>query len=163
MKNRPTLLAMLFLAMVAVARVGYAEGNSVAIMLTGAEGDAAGMSAVSFGLSLLHYFTQHEDPDSFQEGPYSPTPEALHAALTSQTQIWRELRDKGEHPYDYLDQLALVDDQGYLREYVWHFHRNEAWGAPPPTLDLRDFTAWSQKTIPEHEPRLEAKLMITTQ
>ena len=152
---------MLFLAMVAVGRVGYAEGYSVAIGLTATEGDTAGMSALSFGLSLLHYFTQHEDLDSFQEGTYSATSEALHAAFSSQTQIWRELRENGKSPYDYLDQLALVDDQGYLREYVWYFHRNESWGPPPQTLDLKDFAAWSEKTIPEHEPRLEAQLLIT--
>jgi hypothetical protein len=140
-----------------------AESKDISIELNVvADSVTANLSATAFGISLAGWVLKNEDIDMLPLGIYQPSADAYLDAFSSQIQIWRELRAKGEGPYDYLDQLVQVDDGGYLLEYVWRFHSARPWGDPPPDLDVESFSSWFPSHIAGHEPRLEAQLRVTS-
>lgn len=118
------------------------------------------LSATAFGISLAGWLSKNEDVKSLPEGPYVPTFAALHGALDSQTQMWRELREKDEIQHPYMDELVAVSDSGYLSEYIWHFYQSEDWGDPMPDLDMAAFRSWAESHLSESHPRQEAQIII---
>ena len=51
----------------------------------------------------------------------------------------------------YLDELLIVDDAGYLEEYVASTFRRRHWTLPDD-LDRRGYRRWMHDTLPDHAP-----------
>ena len=65
---------------------------------------------------------------------------------------WEE--NRLQHPDisdPYLDDLARVDQSGYLREYVARYFRNPDW-ILPRDIRKQEFQAWQRKNLPGHRP-----------
>lgn len=63
---------------------------------------------------------------------------------------WRENAGLlAEDPY--LDELLIVDDAGYLEEYVAEAFRRRHWTLPDD-LDRRGYRRWMRATLPDHRP-----------
>tara|TARA_R110000782_G_scaffold17816_11_gene49559 strand:- start:3205 stop:3717 length:513 start_codon:yes stop_codon:yes gene_type:complete len=52
---------------------------------------------------------------------------------------------------DYLDQLAAVQNAGYLAEYTVYFHGRKGW-TTPPGLRSKSFQRWRQEHLRGHRP-----------
>jgi hypothetical protein len=68
-------------------------------------------------------------------------------------QSWQENRLQHPDSSDpYLNDLLLVDQAGFLREYVARYFRQPGWSLP---RDIRkqEFQAWQRKNLPGHRPR----------
>lgn len=53
---------------------------------------------------------------------------------------------------DYLDDLALVRNAGYLDEYVARYYSKRHWELPE-TLQSSEFRAWQRAYLPRHKPQ----------
>lgn len=56
----------------------------------------------------------------------------------------------GRHA-EYLDELVLVNDRGYLEEYVAHHFRRREWNIPD-ALELNTYRRWEKMSLPDHRP-----------
>jgi hypothetical protein len=65
---------------------------------------------------------------------------------------WREQppADRGRHAM-YLNELLLIDRQGYLDEYVADHFRRREWQMPDD-LELRAYRRWAHQRLPGHQP-----------
>lgn len=75
-------------------------------------------------------------------------------------QIWSEL--KAKHPGikdDYLDGLLKIRDAGFLKEYIWTFHKQKDW-SEPEGLKQKDFNGWMEKNLPGFQPKTLTGLQI---
>lgn len=65
---------------------------------------------------------------------------------------WREHRSADATlADDYLDGLALVEEAGWLREYVARFHGSRGW-AVPDGVDVDGFRRWQRRHLPGFDP-----------
>lgn len=53
---------------------------------------------------------------------------------------------------DYLDELDMIRNAGFLDEYVARHFRREHWQLPDDT-DVRQYQQWQRETLPGHRPR----------
>lgn len=138
------------------------EGREVSIVLNPAsESETDTLSATAFGVSLAAWVAENEDIDSLPNGKYRPSFVAFVEALESQIEILRELRDGGTTVSRYINDLILVADTGYLREYVWVFHAVPSWYEhPAQDLKLGEYSKWHKIHLKQHTPRNEAQLRI---
>jgi hypothetical protein len=80
---------------------------------------------MAYGLSLVKWNNQH--PRS--KPPYKYDRE--YSARKSMILIWEELRNNGKVPESlYLSKLLQVYTDGFLKEYVWYYHKVEKWKKP---------------------------------
>ena len=128
-------------------------------LLTSSQEEVDTLSATAFGVSLAGALEEEIDVTLEPNGIYKPTFKILVSAFSSQIQIWRELEEKNDRGSIYMDQLILVDDSGFLDEYVWLNHSSIISDAPG-NMNTVGFEKWSLKNIPKHEPRIEAQLSL---
>jgi len=65
---------------------------------------------------------------------------------------WREKRAQGPVQANrYLDDLVIVDNAGFLPEYVASNFARRDWQVPHD-LDIRDYRRWAHNVIPGHKP-----------
>lgn len=97
---------------------------------------------------------------AYGDGRYSFESELK--ARDSMIQIWVELKEQGKARSNdaYMEDLIQVRGAGYLREYVWTFHRTPAWGESPAGLKLDEFWHWRADHLRGHRPQTHAKLEI---
>jgi hypothetical protein len=65
--------------------------------------------------------------------------------------LWPEIKKK--HPGlsdSYLDTLVYVMDSGFLPEHVWCYFWEQAWGTPPQSLRLGEFSEWKEVHLKDH-------------
>lgn len=67
-------------------------------------------------------------------------------------ELWRNFRQKGASPDQYLDALARIEEQGYLEPYVWRYHSESAWGEAPGDLPWVRFDQWMARELPGFQP-----------
>jgi hypothetical protein len=67
--------------------------------------------------------------------------------------VWRRNQEPGVPDNTYLDELTMVSDAQYMREYVWVFLRNRNASFDPGDLKLREFEAWRAEHLPHHAPQ----------
>ena len=68
-------------------------------------------------------------------------------------EAWQEkLADGTGGEERYLNELALIADQGYLDEYVAHHFRKRHWDYPD-NLQLSEYRRWEKRVLPRHEPQ----------
>ena len=65
---------------------------------------------------------------------------------------WREKQALGERIDDpYLDDLDIVDDAGFLPEYVARHFGKRGWSIPD-NLEISAYRKWARDVIPGHKP-----------
>ena len=64
--------------------------------------------------------------------------------------VEKKTRDGGASD-PYLDQLAVIGEAGFLREYVAAYFARRQWQLPSD-LDMTGFDAWRRAALPRHEP-----------
>ncbi|MBN2029591.1 hypothetical protein JW824_05045 [bacterium] len=73
-------------------------------------------------------------------------------AREAMAEIWNELKmDNPENTDRYLDELVLIDENNFIREYIWIYLRKEHWEKMPDDLKLQEFLKWLSETLPEHK------------
>ena len=80
------------------------------------------------------------DPPSFEEEVF---------AREYMVRVWSELAAERGYRDRYLEELALVQAEGFLREYTWeclHVLR----GIEPSGLELAAFRPWFEARLPDH-------------
>ena len=102
---------------------------------------------LSYGLALIKW---HQD-NPRSKPPYKFDRE--YSAHETMIKIWIELREKGSVPDSaYMSEMRGVYEAGYLREYVWHFHRHEKW-RKPRRLDMGEFGTYLEQHLPNHNAK----------
>ncbi|MBS0162037.1 MAG: hypothetical protein JSR64_12640 [Nitrospira sp.] len=96
------------------------------------------------------FFELHPEATSYQHTFLEEV-----AARGGCTKIWQEIRAKDGRRDRYLDDLATVEQSGYLREYVWIYFRERGW-SEPPDLHLMEFERWRRLHLQSHEPETKA-------
>ncbi len=96
------------------------------------------------------FFEQHPEARSYQHTFVEEV-----AARGGCTKIWQEIKAKDGRQDRYLDDLANVDQAGFLREYVWIYFRDSGW-SEPTDLRLTEFEQWRRFHLQSHEPETKA-------
>lgn len=110
---------------------------------------------LAYGMALIVW--HRENPKSKKPFKFSREYEARESMID----IWLELKKKGEVPDSkYLSELGLVYESGYLKEYVWYYHKNKKW-RKPRKLKLEEFMDFMVKNLPEHEPNEISEINVS--
>lgn len=73
-------------------------------------------------------------------------------ALDAMVTAWKELgRKRGSVADNYASDVTAAVDAGYIREYVWHYKRQDTW-EQPPNLRQKEFQSWRSKHLSDHRP-----------
>jgi hypothetical protein len=76
-------------------------------------------------------------------------------------ELFRDMRNKDARLRSaYFEDLDRVEAAGFLREYVWHYLRSDAWRGSPEGLRLREFEAWRVANIPQHVPVTHGRIAL---
>ena len=161
---RRRLLVLAPIALVAAANNGALaqKKKSIAIEI-GSFDDKDEFSAwVAYALGLADWATKSGAADRSSDGILVPTFDGELDARRMQLQIWSEMLEKQPIRLKYMDELLLVQAAGFLREYIWKFHRQSSWKSEPTGLRLVDFEEWRSRELVNHEPRIGAQIRITS-
>jgi hypothetical protein len=91
--------------------------------------------------------------DGADTGESEPTFEEEVRARKMAVNTFRELRRAdGSLASAYFSDVDRVEAAGFLREYVWRYHRRESWDKVPLALDLSGFDEWRQVELARHVP-----------
>jgi hypothetical protein len=112
----------------------------------------------AYAVALAAWTSENADNSQIPEGVYRPSFPAELAARQRQLLIWQELTEKQPMTNAYIDAVASASSAGFLREYVWHFHRSAEWGEPAAELQLAEFAKWRAVHLQGHEPKTGAVL-----
>ena len=112
----------------------------------------------SYGVALAAWTSENLDSSKIPEGVFQPSFAAEVAARQSQLKIWAEMIEKEPRTNTYIEAVALASSAGFLREYVWSFHRLSEWGTPPVDLRLPEFEEWRTAHLQGHKPTTGAVL-----
>ena len=115
---------------------------------------------MAYGLGLSDWINKNQLANSAPDGPYVPSFEAEFHARQSQLRVWRELSEKGTPSLPYMEGMLRVASAGYLREYVWQYHRQTIWGAPSADLKMEAFAQWSAENLRDHVPPTGAQVVF---
>jgi len=89
---------------------------------------------------------------------YQFTYEEELESRTAMATVWKELKGKDDTLKEpYLDDLIKVEENGFLKEYVWQINRSERW-KKPTGLKLEEFKTWGRKNIPKHKPQTRVEI-----
>ena len=157
---------VLFLACITVAGANpaLAQGSKrkVTISIGQFRASAETTAWTAYGISLAAWVQKNNLTDTAPEGIYAPPYDGELAARQNQIQIWKELNEKELIRLPYMDKMLEVEAAGFLPEYVWRFHHRAEWGAPPGTLRLAAFDAWSVENLPGHTAQTGAYLNFSS-
>jgi hypothetical protein len=102
-------------------------------------------------------FYQSNPRSAVYERPLKVEVEARRRML----ETWRQLREQRiESDVDYLDDLARVEDAGYLREYVYVLVSQDHW-KEPGDLDRSGFQAWRERELPDHAAQTYGNVLLS--
>jgi len=77
--------------------------------------------------------------------------------------IWSELSQKDASIHNqYLDELVLVFENDYLKEYVFFYFEDSRWNVDHKGLRMIEFIQWAEKNIPQHKPETRATIRDIT-
>lgn len=156
------LFFVLILSITTVNTFGKDKKNISIELLPASEKQIDNLTATAFGVSLAGWVSSNQEIDNVSTGAYQPSFEALKGVFASQITIWRELKAKDSTlQSDYMNDLLLVDDAGYLNEYIWINHiKADSKSSMPADLNVDKFQHWSKQHLKSHQPRMEATLTI---
>ena len=74
------------------------------------------------------------------------------AGRESLAKIWAELKESDvKLKDDYLDQVLMIRNAGFLGEYVWSYLGSADWKQPPKQLRLEAFDKWKASNLEGHK------------
>lgn len=78
-------------------------------------------------------------------------------------QVWSELSQKDASIHNqYLDELVLVFEDDYIKEYVFFYFEDSRWNVDRESLRMIEFKQWAEKNIPQHKPETRATIRDIT-
>ncbi|MFC1497356.1 hypothetical protein ACFLS1_02640 [Verrucomicrobiota bacterium] len=136
-------------------------GISFVIEGDGSLSDKLAASWLCYLMGRLTYVTAHEDQYNLLPGYNVPKFEEEVEGRNKLAQIWKELKAKEDYLNDkYLDELELVLDAGFMREYVWVYLKRLSWKRPTG-LKTNSFQNWAKKKLKDHEVETYGNLRVT--
>lgn len=118
------------------------------------------LSATAFGVSLAHYYSTSREIENQPRGIVVPSFKALIHAYENQIQVWSGLSKKESRESVYMNEITLIQDNTFLHQYVWVFHRMPNWSNSERPERIEEFESWFAEKMPNHSPRIEARLRV---
>ena len=116
---------------------------------------------LGYALSRLAWINDNVDQDDLETHTYTGSFDEEFTGRQSLAAVWGELKASDPLLKDkYLDELLLVQSNGYLKEYVWTYFGNDSWSAPSETLKFEEFSKWHAINLDGHTPETLAGLEI---
>jgi hypothetical protein len=146
----------------AISIDSFAQGDKrqINISIGKFPSDMEMMAWTAYGISLGDWVNRNRIADSASEGPFVPSFDAELHARQKQLVIWRELNEKERYSLRYMDEMQQVESAGFLREYIWHFHRRPGWATPPAGLQMEAFSQWQANHLRGHTPQTGARIVF---
>jgi hypothetical protein len=123
--------------------------------------DSASVAAwLAYAIELTRFSGDHPDTRPPCGGLLEP---GFAAELAARQAALREYRTSAGAALtsSYFNELARVDDAGFLDEYVWHYLRNDRWDLTPPAgLDLDAFEPFRERELAAHAVQSGARVRI---
>jgi hypothetical protein len=117
---------------------------------------------LTYALELVKFSREHPETRPACGGRLVPGYAAEYAARRLALQEYRA-RDASKRTSRYFDDLARIDDAGFLEEYVWLNLRNDRWDhAPPVELQLESFEQFRAQELGAHVVESGARVRINT-
>ena len=104
----------------------------------------------AYGAARVKYLHDHGVP--IHLGPIPPSFEEEVLARATMVRIYEANHDPILPSDPYLKNLAVVQNAGFMEEYVWVYLAQPTWGNPPSSLELKAFDQWRRRHLPRHEP-----------
>ncbi|OGW24051.1 MAG: hypothetical protein A2X59_12380 [Nitrospirae bacterium GWC2_42_7] len=107
------------------------------------------------------YIMEHKNEYELSPGIIVPKFEDEVEGRQTLAQIWKELKEKDNNLKDkYLNELEVVLDAGFMREYVWVYLRYELW-KKPDKLRLKEFANWKKQNLKNHKAVSYGNIRVT--
>jgi hypothetical protein len=136
--------------------------RSIHIQVSQSKTDAENLAWTAYGVSLAHYLETTGLAKTVPEGEYAPSFEGEVAAREKLLRIWRELTEKQNLSFAYMDILQKVEAAGFLRQYIWRYHHRPNWKDQEAPSRQDEFASWAAYNLVGHVPMTGAKLVIST-
>ena len=145
-------VTILFVILLAGCATNVENGRNISIVIDqNAHTDNNRVGWLSYGLALVAWEDKEPNTNYFEREVY---------ARTQAAQIWKELKQNGSATSDSdLDSLVLVNDAGFMKEYVSDFLSKPSW-VLPLDLKLEEFSAWMTENLPNHKPVINTGINI---
>ena len=115
---------------------------------------------LGYAMSRAVWVRDHYTEEDIITNGYQPSFEEQIDAYSNMVQIWRELKEKDPNISDvYLNLLERIDDDGFLKEYIWVYLHNGSWGGFPD-VDTKSFDAYAKKYLVGHDPEVIATIKV---
>ncbi len=112
-------------------------------------------------LARAGWLKENVNLDSIDVTSYQISFDEEAYAREAMANIWSELKvDNPEETDRYLDELALINENGFIREYVWIYLQKPYWKSIPKNLNLQEFLKWSSDMIPVHKIETRGDLYL---
>jgi hypothetical protein len=115
---------------------------------------------LAYAVELVSFSREHPDSRPPCGGRYTPGFEAELAARRAALASYRALEPERRKP-GYFNDLARIDEAGYLDEYVWQFLRDERVDVTPSReLQIAAFEEFRVRELPAHVVQSGARVRI---
>lgn len=119
---------------------------------------------LNYILARHNYITDHKDQYDFYPGTLAPLFEEEVMGRENLAQILKELKELYPEYKDfkdkYLDELFLVHEAGFMREYVWTYLREPFW-EEPGDLKLDRFDSWRKNHLKDHSVQSHGDVFVS--
>lgn len=140
---------------------GAATSRKLDVVLARGLNDTEMPVWIGYGTALANWANRHNVAATAPLGIWFPTAEAEVHAREAQVKIWREIGAAKPLPaLPYMEQMLKVVDAGYMREYVWAYHRRPSWGEVPAGLRQAAFALWAAEHLRGHVPQTQAMVSV---
>jgi hypothetical protein len=85
-------------------------------------------------------------------------------ARSEAAKVYRNLKKQNKAMESrYFNELEMVDNAGFMPEYVWQYLKRPEWAAIPNNLRAAEFERWSKKNLGEHHtPETRGRVVFKT-
>ncbi|MCJ7813410.1 hypothetical protein MUP95_08880 [bacterium] len=111
-------------------------------------------SSAWFGylLARVGWLKENVNMDSIDVASYQISFDEEAYARKTMANVWSELKMNNPEEADpYLDELVMILENDFIREYVWIYLQKAYWESIPEDLKLQEFLKWSSETLPVHK------------
>lgn len=116
---------------------------------------------LGYALSRLAWINDNVPMDTLEDYTNYGSFSEEFTGRESLVNIWGELKVSDPLLEDrYLDDLLLVQSNGFLREYVWTYFGNDSWEMPQEDFKFQKFAEWHAINLSGHSPETLAGLEI---
>ena len=115
-----------------------------------------------YGIALVKWIDDNLPKDLVRYGlPDHSMSQELYA-LGEMITIWKILKEESDSLSDpILDDLVLVLDAGFVREYIWEWSEGVRATEEADGLRLNEFSEWRAKHIPNHSFERLADIQVS--